>query len=323
MTRAFDVTHPMTARSSSSSSSPSWVRQLGLPALSGSLAVCFSHPLELTKARLQVDLELARHGERPRAYAGWMDCVAKNWRANGIRGLQAGLQLGIIREFFFNGIRLGCFEPLIDMVQNTTGSKGKAPPSASEKLAAGLTAGALGGLLINPVDVLKTRAQISGGESGYQHSPRLGFASAAAAMIREEGAAGLVRGVGVNTLRGILGPGSQVTAYSLLKEHAGRLSGNTLGASDVATHVTCSLLSAAVSVAFVNPVDVLRTRLYNQPFGTGGVGLRYSGGIDAAAKLLRAEGPFAFYKGAGAHFARLGPHMLFVFVIFEQLKMRV
>ena len=93
--------------------------------------------------------------------------------------------------------------------------------------------------------------------------------SAASAMVREEGVVrGLMRGVGVNTLRGFLGPGSQVTSYSLLKEKAVAATvswrsdrpsaspgkGGGGGALDVSIHVACSLVSAAISVACVNPV---------------------------------------------------------------------
>ena len=35
---------------------PSFVRQLGLPAISGAIAVCVTNPLELTNSRLQVGL---------------------------------------------------------------------------------------------------------------------------------------------------------------------------------------------------------------------------------------------------------------------------
>ena len=76
----------------------------------------------------------------------------------------------------------------------------------------------------------------------------------------------------------------------------------------------CALASASVSVACVNPADVTRTRLYNAPPG------RYTGAIDAAMVLLRIEGPLAFYKGALTHFLRLGPHMVLVFGILEQMK---
>ena len=47
----------------------------------------------------------------------------------------------------------------------------------------------------------------------------------------------------------------------------------------------------------------------------------YSGGADAAAQLVALEGPRAFYKGALTHYLRLGPHMVLVFGILEQLKL--
>ena len=61
--------------------------------------------------------------------------------------------------------------------------------------------------------------------------------------------------------------------------------------------------------------QVTRTRLYNAPPG------RYAGGVDAALALARIEGPTAFYKGSLTHFLRLGPHMVLVFGILEQIKM--
>ena len=45
-------------------SKPGLARMLGAPALAGGMAVCFSHPLELTKVRLQLDNERAAHGVR-------------------------------------------------------------------------------------------------------------------------------------------------------------------------------------------------------------------------------------------------------------------
>ena len=56
-----------------------------------------------------------------------------------------------------------------------------------------------------------------------------------------------------------------------------------------ATHVCCALASAAVSVLCVNPVDVVRTRLYNAPPGryTGGAGRGgAAGGARGGARLL-------------------------------------
>lgn len=122
-------------------------------------------------------------------------------------------------------------------------------------------------------------------------------------------------------MRGFLGPGSQIVAYKLLKDRA--VDQLRWSATAVSTHVGVSLCSAAISIACVNPVDVIRTRVYNQPFGPDGRGLWYSGGVDAAQQLVKTEGPTAFYKGAGTHFLRLGPHMVLVFMILERLKQAV
>ena len=90
-----------------------------LPAVAGGIAVCFSHPLELTKTRLQLDNERAAKGS-PRTYSSWIDCWLQNWRKDGVRGLQRGLQLGMAREFCFNGIRIGLSDAVLESVHKAT-----------------------------------------------------------------------------------------------------------------------------------------------------------------------------------------------------------
>ena len=292
---------------------PTLAEQMGAPALAGGIAVCFSHPLELTKVRLQLDNERAARGT-PRMYQGWVHCVVQSWKSDGIRGLQRGLSLGITREVCFNAVRIGLLEPVTSGVHSAAVRVGWAEPSAApgaaERTLGGLTCGALGGCCVNPIEVIKTRMQAFGGLTGFQHE-YAGPLSALANLWRDEGLAGLTKGLGVSTLRGILGPGSQIVAYGELKTAAVAQGADGAAAS---THVACALGSAVVSVSFVNPVDVTRTRLYNAPPG------RYASGVDAALALARTEGAFAFYKGALTHFLRLGPHMVLVFGILEQIK---
>ena len=129
--------------------------------------------------------------------------------------------------------------------------------------------------------------------------------------LQEEGLAGCARGIGVSTLRGTIGPGSQLFSYNEFKRLAVERGAE---AKAHTTHIGCALASAVVSIAVVNPTDVVRTRLFNAPDGW------YKNGLDCAQQLVRNEGPAAFYKGALTHYMRLGPHMVFVFGILEQFK---
>ena len=139
-------------------------------------------------------------------------------------------------------------------------------------------------------------------------------------QIKSEGGVlkGLYKGVSVNVTRGFLGPGTQLPAYNYLKSHTAQ---SHEMMHPVLQHALCAFGSSIVSIACVNPVDVIRTRMYNQPFDIKtGRGILYQNGIDAAIKILSKEGPGAFYKGGLTHLARLGPHMVLVFVFLEQLK---
>lgn len=57
----------------------------------------------------------------------------------------------------------------------------------------------------------------------------------------------------------------------------------------------------------MNPIDVVRTRYYNQPSNDGGM-IPNSTGMTLFSSILRSEGPLAFYKGFSSHFLRIGPH---------------
>ena len=215
--------------------------------MAGMLAVCFTHPLELTKTRLQLDSELVRHGAN--RYHGWFHCLSTTFRKEGLRGIQRGLTTAIAREAVFNGIRIGIYDTVYDM----------AAPHGANKLVCGLFCGALAAIVCNPIDILKVRLQSQGGLTGYQHQYH-GARHAIMTQMGTEGLTGLFKGVRVNAVRGILGPGTQLPAYNYLKtliNEAERFQALTLHVR----HAICAVGSAAISIACVNPVDVVRTRM--------------------------------------------------------------
>ena len=84
----------------------------------------------------------------------------------------------------------------------------------------------------------------------------------------------------------------KVTRNTKLK--AGSSQANFLGA----------ILSGFVVAIVINPLDVVSTRMYNQP----GQGRIYNSYIDCVIKILRMEGISALYKGLFAQYLRIGPH---------------
>ena len=67
--------------------------------------------------------------------------------------------------------------------------------------------------------------------------------------------------------------GTQLPAYNILKAHvsdADNMGKYAMDAKSPLTHTFCSLVSAGVSILFCNPADVVRTRIYNQPFDEKG-----------------------------------------------------
>ena len=87
--------------------------------------------------------------------------------------------------------------------------------------------------------------------------------------------------------------------------------------------LAASAAAVATSLA-INPLDVVATRMYNQPAGAGEGGRRlYTGSLDCVAQTVRTEGVAGLYKGLAANVMRQLPHQIVTFVLLEQLRERL
>jgi hypothetical protein len=283
-------------------------------ASAASTAVLFTNPFDVAKTRLQLQGELIEAGKGVKIYNGPIDCMLKTIRIEGLRGAQRGLTTAITREAVLNFFRIGMFSPVLKMYHPHD-----SPAPIYKKIAAGITTGSTAALICNPLDIIKTRMQAQAyGENanvGYQH-PFSGVKDGFKNLLKKEGVLGLWKGVSPSVLRLALGSSGQLASYAEIKERAlakGYHDGPLL-------HVGTSFVSVIFGVTAMNPVDVVRTRIYNQP------GIKeerlYKSGMDAAIKILRLEGPQAFFKGWFAHYLRGAPHVALIFVFLEQLKKR-
>ena len=284
-----------------------------MAAIAPSLAVLFTNPFDTIKVRLQL-----QNGKKAseRIYKNSWDALSKIYYSEGVKGLQKGLSPAILREGSKNLFRIGMYDPIMSVIHDS--SKGTSAP-AWKRAVAGSLCGVMGAMSCNPFELVKTRLQsaVSGSSQavGHQHG-YTGVSHALTSIVKEDGIKGLYRGSLLSMSRSILGSGANLATYSLMKEHLIIQRG---WADNAWLDMVSGLGSGVVSCIFMNPVDVLRTRYYNQPYKNG-KGVMYSSGIQAATTILKNEGPLAFYRGFLTHFLRIGPHFCLTFVFLGILR---
>ncbi|KAL2914946.1 hypothetical protein HK105_205489 [Polyrhizophydium stewartii] len=308
------------------------IEGFALSAIAPALAVIFTNPFDTIKVRLQLQGESpsarptaanassAANAQpsgakpAPKVYRNSLDAFAKILKNEGMRGLQKGLTPAILREGSKNLFRLGMYDPIMSVLHDP--AEGSAP--GWKRMVAGSICGAMGAVSCNPFELVKTRLQSSSAKAlavGHQHN-YAGVWDALRSIMQREGFAGLYRGSMLSMVRSIVGSGTNLSAYSLMKEY---LLVEQKWPDNAFLDMACGLASGIVSCIFMNPIDVTRTRFYNQPY-VNGKGVLYSSGVDAVRKIATNEGPAAFYKGFITHFLRIGPHFCLTFVFLGVLR---
>jgi len=74
-----------------------------------------------------------------------------------------------------------------------------------------------------------------------------------------------------------------------------------------------SMCGGTCSVLFSSPLDVIKTRIQNKPFGDKRGGMKYVG------DLLKTEGPSAFFKGVIPKVGLISPKLVFSFTVAQWL----
>ncbi|KAH6566530.1 hypothetical protein BASA60_009464 [Batrachochytrium salamandrivorans] len=266
-----------------------------MSAIAPAFAVLFTNPFDTIKVRLQLQGQSFKKlagSSAPltiasdKAYRNSADAFVKILKNEGLRGLQKGLTPAILRESSKNLFRLGMYDPIISIIHDS--SQGRAP--AWKRMLAGSICGVMGAVSCNPFELVKTRLQ-----SSATGSLAVGTPARIHCMFRS-----------------IVGSGTNLAWYSLMNEY---LTVEMKWKDNALLDMVCGLSSGIVSCAFMNPIDVVRTRFYNQPY-VNGKGELYSSGLDAVRKIAHNEGFRAFYKGFFTHFLRIGPPFLSHICIF-------
>lgn len=271
-------------------------------------AVCFSHPMDVLKVRLQLtgECKVGRSSLTPRDF---IDAGRRLAVVEGVRtGLYSGISASLMRQAVFSSTRQGLFGTFERLWRGD--SDGVSLPG---RLTCAISAGIVGAVLANPTDVVLIRMQADGHwpaeqRRNYKH----GF-DGLRRIVTDESIPSLYRGTAPTVMRAALVTASQIVTYEETK-------GALLRAGfqdNLSTQMMCSITSATVACVVIAPVDCIKTRIMNMQSEHG---ISYKGPLDCVRQLLRTEGPRAFYKGFSALCLRQWPHTVLLWFGNERVK---
>ncbi|UZO25672.1 uncharacterized protein OCT59_017934 [Rhizophagus irregularis] len=226
-------------------------RRIEYPFWFGGAASCIactvSHPLDLTKVRLQTT-----HGVNKASTIYTMIQIIKT---EGILGLYSGLSASILRQITYSTMRFGVYDKLKNLI-----SKNQEQLPFTKKILCASIAGSIGGAFGNPADLVMVRMQNDAklpleNRRNYKHA-----LDGLYRIVKEDGFRGLTRGIGPNVNRAILMNSSQLATYDQTKQ---MLLSTKIFKDNIITHFVSSVMAGLVATTVCSPVDVIKTRVMN------------------------------------------------------------
>lgn len=263
------------------------------------VASMVTHPLDLAKVRLQT-------AKTPgQSLVGMLYSIITK---EGFFKIYSGLTASLLRQATYSTARFGIYESLKEWYMETYNVQ---KPSTAVLLPLSMIAGAAGGLVGNPSDVVNIRMQ---NDSSLPLDQRRNYRNAFDGIYRickDESVFSLFRGLAPNLVRGILMTASQVVTYDYAKLLL--IDTFNLDPSKKSTHFSASLVAGFVATTVCSPADVVKTRIMNA-----------KGGGESPITILKSaltnEGVGFMFRGWIPSFIRLGPQTIVTFLVLEQLR---
>lgn len=267
--------------------------------ITGGIEICITYPTEYVKTQLQLD-ERSAHP----IYKGPLDCAKKTIQNNGFFGLYRGLPVLLYGSIPKSAFRFGTFETLKGYAVNEDGNL-----SPIWRLFCGLGAGLSEAVFaVTPMETVKVK---------FIHDQQLGrpqfkgFFSGLRTIVKTEGIGGLYQGVTATMAKQGSNQAIRFFVMETLKDWY-REGDSSKTVSKPATAVF-GIIAGACSVYGNTPIDVIKTRMQ------GLEAKKYKNTIDCAVKILRHEGPLAFYKGTVPRLCRVCLDVSITFTLYDSI----
>lgn len=257
------------------------------------LTVTIVHPFDVVKTRLQ----LSGNGNRNYKQLGIGKSILVIYKEEGLASFWKGINAAWLRESTYTSLRLGLYDPIKHAMGVTNNS------SFFLKFAAGSLAGAIGSVVGNPFDVVKTRMMsIETKESPSFYSTF--------SKIYKQNKRDFYKGLQANVLRACALNGTKMACYDQIKNYitTKKLIQNELGIQ------FCSAFSAGFFMAVVvSPLDMVRTQLMANSAA-------HKSFHHCVMNIFRQKGLIGFYAGFVPIWSRFAPTTTLQLLFFERLK---
>jgi len=253
-----------------------------------------------------------KSGRLDRKYNGIIDCFRRTMGNEGALALWRGNTANVIRYFPTQALNFAFRDTYKSMFAFKKERDGYAKWMMGN-LASGGAAGATSLLFVYSLDYARTRLANDAKSAGKGGSRQFnGLVDVYKKTLASDGIAGLYRGFGPSVLGIVVYRGLYFGMYDSIKPVllVGPLEGNFLASFLLGWTVTTGAGIASY------PLDTIRRRMMM----TSGEAVKYSGSMDAARKILAAEGFKSFFKGAGANILR-GVAGAGVLSIYDQMQL--
>ncbi|XP_018804215.1 PREDICTED: mitochondrial 2-oxodicarboxylate carrier [Bactrocera latifrons] len=269
----------------------------------GFVEVCIMQPLDVVKTRMQLQTTTKALGESH--YNGVFDCFAKMYRQEGLFSFWKGILPPVIAETPKRAIKFVCFEQTKPLF--LFGAPAPTPLTFS---LAGLTAGLIEAIAVNPFEVVKVAQQADRSKMKEAESTW----SVAKRIVKTDGLGFRGLNKGVTATMGRNGTFNMVYFgfYHSVKNYVPAFEDNT---QEFIRKVLIGFTSGTLA-CFINiPFDVAKSRIQG-PQPQAGV-VKYKGTFRSIGIVYREEGFRALYKGLVPKVMRLGPGGAIMLLVFE------
>nr|XP_023688047.1 tricarboxylate transport protein, mitochondrial [Paramormyrops kingsleyae] len=267
--------------------------------IAGGIEICITFPTEYVKTQLQLDEKA-----NPPRYKGIGDCVRQTVQGHGVRGLYRGLSSLLYGSIPKAAVRFGMFEFLSNQMRDEAGKL-----DSTQGLICGLGAGvAEAVVVVCPMETVKVKFIHDQTSANPKYR---GFFHGVREIVRTQGLRGTYQGLTATVLK--QGSNQAIRFYVMTSLKNWYKGDNPNKAINPIVTGAFGAIAGAASVFGNTPLDVIKTRMQ------GLEAHKYKNTVDCAVKIMRHEGPAAFYKGTIPRLGRVCLDVAIVFIIYEEV----